>query len=316
MGDEAEQTVLKRARHLAEMSRAQARKLVDLAFRDGIVTREEAERLFETSAHLGQRDARWDARFIEAITDFLLLHEVPTGWVSNSEADWLLDRVRGRDGRVGELGLDLMLAVLRKAEGAPDHLAQVVLEAACARIRRAGVADGEDVDRLRRALFAQSSLGGTWITRDEANALFALNDRIGHARNHPAWNDLFARGVANHLMAAAHPDPDSEAEALAREAWLRARPAGIAGIFAQIGRAVAEGAFLEKILHDPRQAARERFIAMRTRQQDAETLNADETAWFMRQVGRDHAISPAEEALIAFLKAEAPDLTTALVHAA
>lgn len=307
---ERETALLAQIESLERSSRSEADQRLTEVFRDGIVTREEAERLFELHPRMSATSAGWDARFVEAICDFLLKVEPPVGWISDDEADWLVAEIEARAPALpSEAELELLLTALRLASGAPPRLGRYALGLACRMITAKGFAEEADVETVRRAIYAPASDGGLWVTREEAGMLFRTNDAVAHARNHDSWNDLFARCIGNHLLAAAHPDPMSEGEALRRETWLKSTGGGV---FAGFGNAFGQGWF-DRVLHDPERAQRARTAARQSAQQKAEMLTEDETSWFLRRLGWDKSISPAERALIGFLKAEAPGFTDGLV---
>lgn len=158
---------------------------------------------------------------------------------------------------------------------------------------------------MRRALFAPAGEGAIWVTREEATVLYLTNDAIAFAKNDPAWNDLFARAIANHLLAAAHPSPMSESEALERERWL-GEGADVGDFLAKITNGFAEGSWFEKVSYNTDKAADARMAAREAALREAEQVDDEENAWFLKRLGWDKKISPAERALVDFLKQEAP----------
>ncbi len=290
---------------LGEMSEAEAMRIVNEAYRDGIVSKTEADALFDLNDKMSGADPFWDKRFVGAIKDFLLTHQAPEGWVTEEECDWLIERVT-RDGIVRHGSeLDLLLELLRYAEGAPERLAKFALTAIRKRIEAAGKAEKDEIERMRRALFAPAGEGAIWVTREEATVLFLTNDAIAFAKNDPAWNDLFARAIANHLLAAAHPSPMSESEALERERWL-GEGADVGDFLAKITNGFAEGSWFEKVSYNTDKAADARMAAREAALREAEQVDDEENAWFLKRLGWDKKISPAERALVDFLKQEAP----------
>ena len=107
MNDNEMQLLMARIAHLGEISEAEARRIVNEVYTDGVVNRDEAEALFQLNDQLADRDPVWVERFIEAIKDFVLTREAPEGWVSDAEADWLISII-GRDGHVSMKGLNLI----------------------------------------------------------------------------------------------------------------------------------------------------------------------------------------------------------------
>ncbi len=305
-------SLLGRIERLGESTKAEANRLIERVFEDGVVTRAEAEALFDLNLRLSGEDRAWDARFIEAVSDFLLTREPPQGWISDEEADWLIGRLTIPGRPLAETELDLLLVLLRRADGAPVRLSRFTLGAVSARIRKQGRADGEDAERMRRAIHAHSSEGRVGITRHEANILFATNDAIAHARNAQEWNRLFARAIANHLLSAAHPAPEALADALGREAWLKDTSTDLTDVMARLTRRISEGSWFERVMYDPERAARARMSARKAAERAGADVTEDETDWLVRRLGWDKSISPAEHALIAFLREHAPGLADGL----
>ncbi|MDJ0922660.1 MAG: hypothetical protein QNI84_16150 [Henriciella sp.] len=310
------QIVLARFAKLGEMSESEARRIVDDVYSDGIVSRGEAEALFRLNELLSESDPLWDARFEEAIKDFLLTREPPQGWVTDEEADWLLGQV-SQDGETPTLReIDLLLNVLRYAEGAPLSLSRFALQAVAERIKANGQANSDMVDRMRRVLSAPAGEDNVWISQYEARVLFETNDSIAFAKNHISWNDMFARAIGNHLMARSHPDPVTEADALSREQWLEQSSGGVAGVFGRMVASFADGSWFQKITYDGRKAAKARMAANDAALRQAEKVTSEEHGWLIRQIGGDDKISPAERALLDFLAREAPGFAHGLTIAA
>ena len=308
--------MMARVAKLGEISETEARRIVDQTYQDGIVSRGEAEALFRINEVLKATDPEWTSRFQEALKDFLLTREAPEGWVTDEEAEWLLSQVH-MDGDKPELDeIDLLLAVLRQAQGAPAKLAHFTLEAISSRIIADGVANMNMVERMRYALFAGAGDGGLWVTAHEATVLFKTNDEIADARNASTWNDLFARAVGNHLMARAHPEPKTVQEALSREAWLNDTSSNAGGFFARMGASFTSGNWFEKVTYSGKKAAKARMAAADAASRDAKKVTTEENDWLIRRLGWDKKVSPAEAALIEFLKQEAPGFTEGLVAAA
>lgn len=313
MALESDDTLLTRIGQMGQMSREDAAERVNDVFRDGVVSREEAERLFDLASTLGEQSPGWDARFIEAIGDYLLLREAPEGWISDDEADWLIARIEASGAKTAERHVELLLALMRKADGAPPRLALYALSACCERIEADGRAEAEEVERVRRTIYGPASEGGLWVTRAEATLLFRTNDKVAHARNDPSWNDLFARAIGNHLLAAAHPDPISQGEALRRENWLKSADGGVFSGFAQM---LSDGSWFQRLTHDPDKARAAHAAAREAARRAGAEVTDEEEGWLMRRLGWDKSVSPAERALIAFLKAEAPGFVDGLTVAA
>ena len=313
--DQETKILMARVAKLGEMSEADAHRIVNEIYADGIVSRSEAESLFRLSDMLSATDPVWTSRFQEAMKDFLLTREAPEGWITDDEATWLIAQVQTdtHDPSLDEI--DLLIELLRKADGAPESLAQFTLEAVSKRIIADGVASLKMVERMRFALYAGAGHGGLWVSQYEAGILFKTNDAIAKADNAPTWNDLFARAVGNHLMARAHPAPQTVEGALARESWLQDTSSSTGGFFSRMGASFASGNWFEMITHNGRKAAEARQIAAEAANREAEKVTDIENAWLLGGIKADGDISPAEAALIEFLKQEAPGFAQGLAVA-
>lgn len=314
--DQETQIMMARVARIGELSESDALRIVNEIYADGIVSRSEAETLFRVNETLSATDANWAGRFQEALADFLLTREAPEGWVTDEEADWLIAQVKMDADAPSVSELDLFLTILRKADGAPARLAHFVLNAIACRIVSEKSVSPLMVERLRTALFAGGGEAGLWVSQFEAGILFRINDAVATAQNAPAWNDLFARAVGNHLMARAHPEPGTIEDALSREAWLKDTSINPGGLFARMGSSFFSGEWFKSVTFDARKAEQARMAAAEAADRDAEKVSASENEWLVRELKRDGEISPAEQALLDFLEAEAPGFTRGIAAAA
>ena len=58
-----------------------------------------------------------------------------------------------------------------------------------------GVVDGDEVTALRAEIFADGE-----VDRDEAEALFEINDGVSGADNDAGWTDLFVEGISSYVL--------------------------------------------------------------------------------------------------------------------
>ena len=307
--------LMARVAKLGEISESEAHRIVNEIYQDGIVSRAEAESLFRLNDMLSAMDPAWNSRFQEAMKDFLLTREPPESWITDGEADWLIAQVKNDVHVPGLDELDLLIELLRKADGAPEKLARFTIDAISDRIIADGIASLSMVERMRNALYAGAGHGGLWVSQYEAGILFKTNDAIAEADNAPSWNDLFARAIGNHLMARAHPDPQTVEGALARESWLKDTSSSTGGFFSRMGESFSSGNWFEMITHNGRKAARARQTAAEAADREAEKVTDFEQDWLLAGLGADGKVSPAETALIEFLRREAPGFAQGLAVA-
>ncbi|MGH1421159.1 MAG: hypothetical protein ACRBEQ_05020 [Hyphomonas sp.] len=300
----------------SSLTTEEALEVINHVYHDGRIDPGEADALFELNATLGGTNPAWDARFIEAVKDFILGEsEGPRHWVTDAESNWLITNIE-RDGQICPVSeLELLLRILREAEGAPLALGHFTMRIACDRIIDRGKAVAEDIERVRRALYAAGSDGGTWVSRFEAEMMFRTNDAVAYSANDKGWSDLFARAIANHLMARAHPNPVGELQALAREAWLADTDVSVKSTFNNLVGGLSSGWF-KSVTHDEAKAQAARAAMNEAAARAAEQIDEPEVNWLLRRIRKDTSVSPAERALVEFLKDEAPGFSEGILAAA
>src|SRR5215475_5814227 len=62
---------------------------------DGVIHAEDAEALFKVNAVLLGKNEEFNHLFVQAVTDFLVYQQLPTGRISTEQADWLMDQMGG-----------------------------------------------------------------------------------------------------------------------------------------------------------------------------------------------------------------------------
>jgi hypothetical protein len=293
-------------------------------FWKGVVTEKDAENAFLLNDRVGEHaDASWAPFFVEALTDYVVSQAEPAGYVSQANADWLIDRVT-RSGSVDSAAeIELLVKTLETATLAPvklvrfalDQVRLGILEGKGAIGHNRGAARGavseDDVELLRRILYAFGGAGSIAVTQQEAEVLFDINDATPELDNHPAWSDLFVKALANFLMASSGYQVPSRREALRREAWLDAPNGGV-------------GVFMSKMLVDSLQAvwANYRRETANEQRRPADTtgvviefgprVTAEEANWAAGRIGKD-GLRENEMALINFLKSQGAHLHPKLV---
>ena len=162
-----------------------------------------------------------------------------------------------------------------------------------------------DVEALRRVLDVASSEGFGQVPRAEPEVLFSIAEATIDAPDDPAFADLFARAVADHILSPGGWRPPSASTALRREAWLdETRPLHV-GIGSFCRRAVASLA--------RRTAAPESAVtALVTGSSSPDRIDAGEAAWLAERIGRNGRVCDAEHRLLGFLQEEAGALPAAL----
>ena len=281
-------------------------------YEDGTVSLADADMLFAVHAAVGDGGCpQWPELFVEAIADILVDQVEPYGYVSQANADWLMGRMRD-DGRVlRATEFAALVAVIEKARSVPDtlnafalglvHDAIVSGNGLLSPAGVAGTVTAADTEALRTILHAASSEGFGFITRAEAEALFSIADATAGRDNHPGFDDLFARAVGNHLIAAGGRHPPTVNEALHRERWLDQRQStsqGVGRFFARTLSAVISG--------DAFTACTGGWVADRAAdgfmQNAVQAISEGEARWVVERITRDGTVSSAETRLLAFIR--------------
>jgi hypothetical protein len=298
-------------------------------YEDGVISAEEAELLFRLNDGCALKDAAWADLFVEGITDYIVFQERPQGYVTANNAHWLIDRV-SKDGKIDtKTELDLIVNVLDKARWAPISLAKFGLEQVKHAVisgsgpLRSGkmldpgcITEGE-VDLLRRILYAFGGDGHVAVTRDEADILFDIDEAVADSEPNPAWTDLFVKAVANVIMAASGYGVPSREEALRQEASLD-HPEQKTSVLAFLLSMVQSNLSSVKDAYNV-QTTEERALAYLEHQRieiiTNEAITEVEASWLANRIGRDGRLSPSEQALVAYLKHESPDIHPVLLEA-
>jgi hypothetical protein len=286
-------------------------------YADADITADEAEALMQVDELVAAPSPAWAAFYVEALTDHLVSQRPPQGFVDQDKADWLQARVL-RDGRIRRpTELELVIHVLETARGAPDSLSAFALAQAKASMLAhvaAGGATDEDVERLRRVVFAYAGASDISITRAEAEALFDLNDALRGEPQPPAWRDFFVKAIANAVMAAHTVRTETRAEQAALEAPAGHGLSAFLDNLARAGRDWKPGlAHVFDPAIDP-----ERLYAERNAQDDAvraqaEVVTGEEARWLIGRIGRDGTLDDNETALVAYLRELSPQAGQALM---
>jgi hypothetical protein len=280
------------------------------------VTREEVDLLFRIDEQIPTPSTEWHAFFVEALTDWLVRQQEPAGYVTVEQAEWLIARI-DQDRRLRrDSEIEVVLRVLELADEAPPELSAFGLSL----ISRSLVASGAsiaaaDVDAMRRLVFALSGPGSVSVTKEEADALFDLNDQTRGLANDPAWTDFFKRAVANAVTAAAGWTAPDRAKAMSREVWLEAPEASPLGLVGQALRSVGglTPSFIRNALFGDDMAEFNAHLERReAAARDALPVSQDEAAWLLARIGRDKEFDVNEKALVSFLRDLSPTMHPSL----
>ncbi len=207
------------ARRAAVDGRVDAAEVLALrqrGWRDGLMTREEAEAIFALNNALEERDEEWCSFFVGAILEYVLNGTEPRFQCNDAEADWLIAQV-DHDGVVESMAeLEAMVRIIERAENVPDRLKDYVIAqierevltgtgpTRCGGELSATHISTAEVRILRRVIFASGGHGPASVSREEAEMLFRLKDETLAEENAPEWDDLFLDGVSNYVLGFSH----------------------------------------------------------------------------------------------------------------
>ena len=287
----------------------------------------EADLLFRLN-DIPKKSEKWNEYFIQIITTFLIHQTPPEGYISDINASWLMERIQ-KDGVVETpTELALLMNVLKLSKDVTPQLEMFAMEQvkravlngegylAQGRTLEPGVIGEAEVEMLRTILYSVGGIGGVGISSAEAALLFDLNDACQNENNHPSWQKLFVRGVANHLMMVAAYEQPSMEEALDRKKWLEdldnIPAASWKGALKSIGSQLTPAKFLAN-LKSITQPEQQTFSHMqRGNVFEAEKVTQEEASWLIERLNRDGKLDSNERALLDFLSEECPDIHESL----
>ena len=266
---------------------------------DSKINKQDASRLFEINTACPNHSTTWTQFFTEALSDFVVHQMRPAGHVDEINAEWLVTHI-DTDGKLESPNeLELLIRILEQAKSVPASLNLYALNQVkhavltgkgvirTGKTQQAGVITENDVETLRRVLYAYDSGDNIGITADEAELLFDINDATTNADNHPSWNVLFAQAIASHLMTAqGHMGRDRET-ALRHEKWLDVKPTG------------------DRFLNTMVKGLRDIYKASGSMEGRKASIKAN---WLTARINKDGQITPAERAVLTFIKHESPDI--------
>lgn len=304
---------------------ADVRAMRAFVYPDGVVSRAEVEKLFRLNAAATSVCPEWRDFFVEAATDHLVYQERPEGYVSDENADWLIKMI-SQDGVVETLTeVELLVTVLEKAKSSPEKLVAFALEQVAAAVigskgalarvpgRLPNIVDRDEVDLIRRVLYAFAGDSNIAVTRAEAEMLLRINDASVEDRNDPAWNDLFVKAMMNFVMFVSGYQTPGREEALRHEAFLDGPNTGVGGFFS---RMVSGGlsAILRRddVSQDSDDAWRDRNVARDVAARAAETVDENEARWLAEHLGKSGSLRENERTLLISLRDSAPSIAPAL----
>lgn len=280
---------------------------------DGRMSAEEAEALFVLNDHLKTRSSEWTDTFVEAVVEYLLAGGSPRGYLSASQADWLITRI-DHDGQLDSMAeLEMLAKLFERAENVPDSLRdyamrqieQIVLTGTgptrdSGRVDANCITDAE-CRLLRRMIFARGGEGTAGVSRREAEMLFRIKDATLGAANSPEWKRLFVQGVGNYLCALNKFQPLSAERAAQLDAFMADTSSSVGGFFRRMAKADI-GEETSRVLGFGRKGLSEPAHADAVAK--ARAVTDDESAWLQARMDANGVIDELDQAVLDFLKEE------------
>ncbi len=300
-------------------------------YADGVVNRVEAEALFDIERTRTAHNPEWSQLFVEALTDYTLNQELPVGYLTSSTADWVAEQVKRRKTPSTDADLELVTNIIEQAREVPASFSAFALGLAKqevlygdgpdakGRMHVSGRVTEADVITLQRILWGAGSEGLLAVSRDEAEALFAIADATAGAANDPKFDDLFAKAIGNYLLGATgHKVPPRDVSL----SWETDAPHktdivsilnhvfGKGGIFTPLKQEeIFDFSTLKQDIekeHKKLNAARDEDIAL------AEIMTPEKAGWLRDHVGKNGVMTGPERALVRFIEREASALDGSL----
>jgi hypothetical protein len=280
---------------------------------DGVVDTDEIDAILDINEQVRAPGKAWIAFFVEAVTEFLINTSHPRGYLSETQADWLIVRM-DRDGRLDSPAkLELLVHLLERFDSTPERMKAYVL----VQIERAvvfgagptrhadeapaaGQITAAECALIRRVIFAPGGSGPARVSADEAEMLFRIKDATLDGDNAPEWTTLFVQGVANYLQGWQGLTMPTAEQENSHARFLASRNSGIGGFMGRMVRTGPNG--LVQAVRAPgfgRRAPTRDFVA---EARADHTITPYEKQWLDAHVGADDQVDPLEAALIAFLQ--------------
>ena len=320
--------------YLKDASRIDAEDVTSFrreVFDDMLVSLAEAEGVFRLNDDVHDTCREWDEFFIEVMTDFCVNQARPEGYVTDTNAEWLIKQI-SNDGHVQtDSELELLIKIIERAATIPESLSTFALKEVAHAVLEGngkligneelipGVIGSAEAKLLRRVMYGVGAEGRVAISKAEVEVLFELNDKTVEAENHPEWNDLFVKAVAAHLMMSCGYQSLPRDEVLRREEWLDETDVDVAGMLSKtlssFGSLMRGSTWSDAFVDGESQmqeAWRKRNREQEHRAISSEPVDANEASWLVERIGRDGILHDNEKALIRYLKDESQLMDDAL----
>ncbi len=291
-----------------------------LLYADGTISQQEAEQLIALNAACPVQGPAWSEIFQEAIVDYIVRQAEPEGYVTHENAQWLINKMAPDGVLTARRDLDLIVDVIDVSRWSPEILIAFALSQVSHAVtkgtgllrgasRTNGSIADDEVEFVRRMIYAFGGDGNVAVTRAEAEMLCDINDNLDPQHMNEAWAELYVKAMANFLLGASGYSVPTREEALRSQIWLETRGDLLP---VELIKSIANTS-LDDILGAYGQLSQaEQTVARLERQHrriiTGEVLTSDEAEWLTERLSRDGGLTHAEKALIAYLQENALEI--------
>lgn len=277
----------------------------------------EADALLRLNRSCPIQAPSWSGFLVDAIADYILNHSGPEGYITAEKSRWLVGKLANEGWIANSAEFDLLVAILGRARWFPLSLATFALEQVAGAVihgfgplRRAqgagpvpggvpGTIGEAEIALIRVILNAFGGDSALPLTRHEAEILIGVNKAVSGRPTPFAWTDLFAKSIANVILAEHGYAVPPRAVALRPSAVIEGRPT----IDDQVAVSLA------RLRHDYHtQSSEERALARLERQRieivTGEEIDAEEGDWLTVRLLASHRPSAVETAVMTHLDKE------------
>jgi hypothetical protein len=270
-----------------------------------MIATEDIEALAGLDKAVSDRGPEWGDFLAGAVVDFVVHQQEPADYVDAAKSTWVEGVFTGEltcDG-----ALEALVRIVETAIEVPAELASFILGKVKASVAARGSVDAANVALLKRLVFAGGGPGNVGVTRDEADALFDINDACKSGANDETWPDFFAKAVADSLTAVSPFKVESRDDAAMDDAWLKERDSP-GGFLASMARLPDVRGAMHDIFH-PFDDEGDEWTKAETEMESAESqaamITEEEAKWLLGRFGPGGLGEP-EQRLIELLKSLSP----------
>lgn len=287
---------------------------------DGVIDLEEAELLIDLNSACPVQDPDWTEIYHEAITDFVVMQAEPAGYVTQDQAEWLIEQLAPEGKLASRKDLDLLVDVMDRARWLPEILIAFGLQQVADSISGSvgglrpedgepGVIEESEVELIRRMIYAFGGDGCVAVTRSEAQMLASINDQLDPEKLSDAWTEFYVKAMANFLLGASGYAVPTREEALRSEVWLEERdelsPLELLQSISKLSLDDVIAAYhpQSKEEHAISRLDKERRVLVTD-----DVLGGDEAEWLIERLSDEGELNPADVAVLTYVRENALEI--------